>query len=888
MMMNLGKASKLALLVLSGIIGGASGVQADENEVFLADPTIFSSNGKFYLTGTRNVDPEGFSLLESEDLKHWSYARPDMMILRKGGNSFGSTGFWAPQILEYNGGYLFAYTANEQCVLTSSPSIAGTYTQSVIEPIDGSEKNIDPFIFRDDDGRYYIYHVRFGGGNYLWCGEFDPATGKIVQGTLKKCFDNTQGWEHTGSFPSAPIMEGPTVIKLDGKYYLFYSANHYQSIDYAVGYAVADSPLGPWVKNENNPMISRNIVREKGSGHGDIFFDNEGKMRYVYHVHYDDNSANPRRTRIVTLNVDKSGGHPYKITADKESIIVPVMDSDYIPEVTSVEIIGSVVRKPVSLENKGNGIWSAEVNLDAPLSGEYINRNIKFRLNGDEALIMQRLTGTNTMQLTSDCNIHGEDIRINPGIYNVTLDLNNKTCKFDAEIDENRITVFGSSVANGQGATNFQGYAYRYGKLLETRFNKDRSPNPFAISNISIGGNTTASLLNRYSDMLNDFGKYVIIGLSMGNEGLHEASDKEAVFNRFRDNMLQLIEKVRSDGKIPVIMNNYTRSDYTSADYSYIRKINMLIHEWDVPSVNLLGAIDDGEGRWASGYSADNGHPNTEGHTELFYAMVPSLFDALCADKPQPERNMTHSLDVDSNHIITFKGEESLSSFTLSIRMKGPYTGQLISFESGRHGNYFGKVIAEEDGKITYDSPTKTDFTSRRVCLADDEWHDITLTHYYANGKTTLYVDNAVIGSTSETLVPGTFTIGNPDAEGNAKFAVSELSFWRSGMNGSEVNAIIDGKMLKSSLEIYSPMTLDGSEESLDNEGVLIANLAQSTNAVHYTGAGNSSVEAVEAYQDVTPVGFYLIDGTPIASVDSLKGIYIVKYDNGIVRKQIR
>lgn len=168
------------------------------DEIFLADPTIFTDNGKYYMSGTRFVDPQGFPLLESEDMVHWTYSRPDMMILRKGGQSYGSTGFWAPQIFKDKDGYLLAYTANEQTVVASSPTIDGIYTQDVASPVDGSQKNIDPFIFRDDDGRYYFYHVRFGGGNYLWGAEFNPETGKIVDGTLSKCFANTQSWEHTG------------------------------------------------------------------------------------------------------------------------------------------------------------------------------------------------------------------------------------------------------------------------------------------------------------------------------------------------------------------------------------------------------------------------------------------------------------------------------------------------------------------------------------------------------------------------------------------------------------------------------------------------------------------------------------------------------------------
>lgn len=293
-------------------------------EIFFADPTIYTENGKYYLTGTRNAEPLGFTMLESTDLKTWTLARPDSMILAKGKNAYGDKGFWAPQIFKDGDKYLYLYTANEQLALAKGDSVNALYTQEVIEPIDASEKNIDPFLFRDTDGKYYLYHVRFDNGNFLWVGEFNPETGKIVEGTLKPCFRNDQAWEATDAYPSAPIMEGPTVLKIDDLYYLFYSANHFMSDDYAVGYATSSSPTGPWTKNPANPVIHRNIVGEKGSGHGDVFTDNEGNMRYVYHVHHNDSVVSPRRTRILTLNVDKSNGQPYAITADTTSIIVPV------------------------------------------------------------------------------------------------------------------------------------------------------------------------------------------------------------------------------------------------------------------------------------------------------------------------------------------------------------------------------------------------------------------------------------------------------------------------------------------------------------------------------------------------------------------------------------
>ena len=51
------------------------------NEITFADPTIFVENGKYYLTGTRNREPNGFAIFESTDLKEWKTANGDTLQL---------------------------------------------------------------------------------------------------------------------------------------------------------------------------------------------------------------------------------------------------------------------------------------------------------------------------------------------------------------------------------------------------------------------------------------------------------------------------------------------------------------------------------------------------------------------------------------------------------------------------------------------------------------------------------------------------------------------------------------------------------------------------------------------------------------------------------------
>ena len=51
-------------------------------------------------------------------------------------------------------------------------------------------------------------------------------------------------------------VEGPAMVEEDGTFYLFYSANDFDSADYAIGYATCTSPLGPCADSTNNPVIA--------------------------------------------------------------------------------------------------------------------------------------------------------------------------------------------------------------------------------------------------------------------------------------------------------------------------------------------------------------------------------------------------------------------------------------------------------------------------------------------------------------------------------------------------------------------------------------------------------------------------------------------------------
>jgi len=291
----------------------ATAQRASARELQLADPTIFLYNGTYFLYGTveGNAD-NGFVVYTSKNKKAWhkSPYTNDGYALRKGA-AFGTSSFWAPQVFRYRDTFYMAYVANEQIAVAKSLHPAGPFRQDIQTPLTAPVKQIDPFVFIDDDGKTYLYHVRLDGGNKIFVAQLQADLSAIMPETLRLCIKATEPWENTAA-AAWPVAEGPTVQKRAGTYYLFYTANDFRNPDYAVGYAWSKSPLGPWHKNESNPILDRHNVKQNGPGHGDFLKSDQRSSWYVLHTHNASGKVGPHKTAIVKIkyrrNRRKAGG----------------------------------------------------------------------------------------------------------------------------------------------------------------------------------------------------------------------------------------------------------------------------------------------------------------------------------------------------------------------------------------------------------------------------------------------------------------------------------------------------------------------------------------------------------------------------------------------------
>jgi len=262
----------------------------------------------------------------------------------------------------------------------------------------------------------------------------------------------------------------------------------------------------------------------------------------------------------------------------------------------------------------------------------------------------------------------------------------------------------------------------------------------------------------------------------------------------------------------------------------------------------------------ADGYVADTYHQNTEGHYEFFCSMVPSLFDALKAGKPFPKRNTTKSMKLYMGKTVHFTPEGTTHPFTITTRIKG---GEGQVFRVRCTGGY-ATVSVTADGKVELTTPTGLTLTSTRA-ISDTNWHNITLTSYYAQKRTLLYLDKVCAGELNVRLGE----IKEVELGGSNREA-SELVFWRSAMTPDEITAHCNGKMLKSSLEIYVPLS---DEAELEN-------LAQSTNTVTVKEDVTGLNEVLQSpansqLSDINSQPIYSLSGQNLAKAQ--KGFNIIK-----------
>jgi len=250
----------LILILSAGLLGAAETYTNPViSEIGPADPTAIFYKGKYYLYPTG--DNTSYHVYTSDDLVNWT----------KGPRVFspGGINVWAPDVFHNStdGKFYLYYTANWKVgVAVADKPDRGFKDKGIL-----ISAAIDAHLFQDTDGKYYLYFVKRGSGIRV------QRMKNLLEltGNSTVIIRPTEPWE--GS-----VTEGPWMLKHHNRYYLLYSGNGANTKRYAVGYATADNPVGPFTKYPENPII-KGSTGIYGPGHGSVAKDSAGKLWHLYH-----------------------------------------------------------------------------------------------------------------------------------------------------------------------------------------------------------------------------------------------------------------------------------------------------------------------------------------------------------------------------------------------------------------------------------------------------------------------------------------------------------------------------------------------------------------------------------------------------------------------------
>ncbi|MEM7312887.1 MAG: family 43 glycosylhydrolase, partial [Planctomycetota bacterium] len=259
-----------------------------------ADPGMILHDGTYYAFCTYTPDfpkmPRGIRLYTSKNLAEWE----DKGFAITADKSWGESRFWAPDVIEKDGEFYLYYAADTRICVAKASHPGGPFTQIGDSPMEPDSIRIDAHVFKDDDGKCYFYYVKFNRGNEIWGGELNDDMVTVKPDSLRLMVKPHQAWEqHRGR-----VVEGPEILKHNGTFYLTYSGSHFESPNYAVGYATSDSPLGPWKKYAHNPVM-KSTAYAHGTAHHDFTTSPDGSERFiVYHRHFSLAETEPRQMAV--------------------------------------------------------------------------------------------------------------------------------------------------------------------------------------------------------------------------------------------------------------------------------------------------------------------------------------------------------------------------------------------------------------------------------------------------------------------------------------------------------------------------------------------------------------------------------------------------------------
>ncbi|ADF51373.1 glycoside hydrolase family 43 protein [Zunongwangia profunda] len=261
-----------AVAVLTIMMGCTAAAQKPIIQTkYTADPAPMVYNDTIFLyTSHDEDDAEGFKMLDwllytSTDMVNWT-EHGAVASLKDFSWAPQDNGAWAVQCIERNGKfYLYCPMHGSGIGVLVSDSPYGPFKDPLGKRLIDTDhiwNDIDPSPFIDDDGQAYLY---WGNPDVYYVKLNEDMTS--IEGEVVKIDSKPENYQ-----------EGPWVWKHDDHYYLAYAST---CCPEGLGYAMSDSPEGPW---EYKGMIMDATEKTRGNHPGIIEY--KGKS-YAFGHSYD-------------------------------------------------------------------------------------------------------------------------------------------------------------------------------------------------------------------------------------------------------------------------------------------------------------------------------------------------------------------------------------------------------------------------------------------------------------------------------------------------------------------------------------------------------------------------------------------------------------------------
>ena len=247
-----------------------------------------------------------FDAISSKDLITW---QKHSHVLDTSIIKWAKQAMWAPSVVEKDKKYYFFFSANDVqrpsrpgwnpnnkinhfggigVAVADKPS--GPFKDLLGKPLISDFYNdaqpIDQFVFKDQDGTWYMFYGGWGHCNL---------------GKLNADFTGFIPWEDGKLFKEITpqgYVEGPFMFIRKGKYYLMWSEGGWTNDTYKVAYAIADKATGPFKKI--GTILQSDKAIATGAGHNSaINTPGTDKWYIVYHRRPIPNQGRDHRVTCV-------------------------------------------------------------------------------------------------------------------------------------------------------------------------------------------------------------------------------------------------------------------------------------------------------------------------------------------------------------------------------------------------------------------------------------------------------------------------------------------------------------------------------------------------------------------------------------------------------------